>query len=214
MKKIFLAALLAVLTGMPHAWAGDQPATGEEQTESGPENGPENGIVPRYLLMDDRGHAVTDQDFPGRFQLISFGYTFCPDVCPTTLAEMALIMDKLGKKSRRLQALFVTVDPERDTPEVLRNYTAYFNSRIISLSGSPELVRRVADNFKVRYEKHWEPGAAKDKYSVDHSAGMYLLGPDGRFLTKFAYATSPDKVAERILRLMEANPAAPDGQRN
>lgn len=194
-------ALAAVLIATSHAWAEISPVNAEEQVQS--------GIIPRYLLMNDRGQAVTDQDFPGRFQLISFGYTFCPDVCPTTLAEMSLIMDKLGGKSRRMQALFVTLDPERDTPEVLRNYTAYFNSRIMGLSGSPELVRRAADNFKVRYEKHWEPGAAKDKYSVDHSAGMYLLGPDGRFLAKFAYATPPEQIAERILHLMDAQLAAP-----
>jgi protein SCO1 len=203
--KIWLA-LAAVLIAISHARAETAPANAEEQVRS--------GIIPRYLLMNDRGQAVTDQDFPGRFQLISFGYTFCPDVCPTTLAEMSLILDKLGKKSRRMQALFVTLDPERDTPEVLRNYTAYFNSRIMGLSGPPELVRRVADNFRVRYEKHWEPGAAKDKYSVDHSAGMYLLGPDGRFLVKFAYATPPEQIAQRILHLMDAPLAAPDGPEN
>ncbi|MBU0594040.1 MAG: SCO family protein [Pseudomonadota bacterium] len=198
MKRLCLAVLAAVLIGIAPAWAEAPPAGVEEQ--------PETGIVPRYLLMDHRGRAVTDQDFPGRFQLISFGYTFCPDICPTTLAEMALIMNKLGKKSERLQPLFVTVDPERDKPEVLRRYTAFFHPRIIGLSGSPELVRRVADHFKVRYEKHWEPGAAKDKYSVDHSAGMYLLGPDGSFLAKFAYATPPTEAAERIRRLMEEQP--------
>lgn len=197
-KRLCLAALVAMLIGAPIASAEVSPADSEEQ--------PETGIVPRYLLMDHRGRAVTDQDFPGRFQLISFGYTFCPDICPTTLAEMALIMSKLGKQAERLQPLFVTVDPERDTPEVLRRYTAFFHPRIIGLSGSPELVRRVADHFKVRYEKHWEPGAARDKYSVDHSAGMYLLGPDGRFLAKFAYAAPPVEVTERIRRLMEERP--------
>ena len=156
--------------------------------------------------MDTKGRAVSDQDFPGRFQLISFGYTFCPDICPTTLAEMSLIMDKLGKLGERLQPLFVTVDPERDTPEVLRRYTDFFHPRIIGLTGSPELVRRVADHFKVRYEKHLEPGAEAGKYSVDHSAGMYLLGPDGRFITKFAYATPHQEITERIRALMrEAN---------
>lgn len=202
MKRWCLAALVAVLTGLPQAWAEAPPARDEEQ--------PESGIISRYVLMDHRGRAVTDQDFPGRFQLIAFGYTFCPDICPTTLAEMSLIMGRLGKLSERLQPLFVTVDPERDTPEVLRRYTAFFHPSIIGLSGSPELVRRVADHFKVRYEKHWEPGAAKDKYSVDHSAGMYLLGPDGRFITKFAYASPPAEVAERIRLLMDARLSPPD----
>ncbi len=196
MKRLCLAALAAAMICALPAWA--------EATSSAVEEQPEAGIVTRYLLMDHRGRAVTDQDFPGSFQLIAFGYTFCPDICPTTLAEMSLIMDKLGTQAERLQPLFVTIDPERDTPEVLRRYTAYFHPRIIGLSGSPELVRRVADHFKVRYEKHLEPGAAPDKYSVDHSAGMYLLGPDGRFVAKFAYATPPTEVAERIRVLMDA----------
>lgn len=166
---------------------------------------PEEAVVEinsRYLLMDTKGRAITNEDFPGRFQLIAFGYTFCPDICPTTLAEMALVMEKLGERAKRLQPIFVTVDPERDTPEALKRYTEFFHPAIIGLTGSPHLVRRVADHFKVRYEKHLEPGASADKYSVDHSAGMYLLGPDGRFLLKFAYAVPPQEIAERIGALM------------
>lgn len=166
---------------------------------------PEEAVVEinsRYLLMDTKGRAITNEDFPGRFQLIAFGYTFCPDICPTTLAEMALVMEKLGERAKRLQPIFVTVDPERDTPEALKRYTEFFHPAIIGLTGSPQLVRRVADHFKVRYEKHLEPGASADKYSVDHSAGMYLLGPDGRFLLKFAYAVPPQEIAERIGTLM------------
>lgn len=203
MKRLCLAALAAALLCAAPAWA-EAPVADDQ---------PEVGIVSRYLLMDTRGRAVSDQDFQGLFQLIAFGYTFCPDICPTTLAEMALVMEKLGKQAERLQPLFVSVDPERDTPEVLRRYTAFFHPRIIGLTGSPELVRRVADHFKVRYEKHWEPGAEKDKYTVDHSAGMYLLGPDGRFLAKFAYATPPQEVAERIRVMMEdADRKAPAGR--
>lgn len=164
---------------------------------------PEEGIVARYLLMDARGRAISDQDFRGRFQLISFGYTFCPDICPTTLAEMSLVLEKLGKDAERIQPIFVTVDPERDTPEVLKRYTAFFDKRILGLSGSPELVRRVADHFKVRYQKHREPGAPADQYTVDHSAGIYLLGPDGRFLTKFAYAMPPAEIVQRLKAWME-----------
>ncbi len=195
MNRLYPAILAAALLCTAPAWA-ETPSPGENDQ-------PEIGIVSRYLLMNSRGQAITDQDFRGSFQLITFGYTFCPDICPTTLAEIAVIMEKLGNRAEQLQPLFVTVDPERDTAEVLRRYTAYFHPRIIGLTGSPELVRRVADHFKVRYEKHWEPGAGKDKYSVDHSAGMYLLGPDGGFLGKFAYATPPEKVADRIRALMD-----------
>jgi len=195
MKRLCLATFAVMLTCASPAWAETPPPGAEAQQEA--------EIVPRYLLMDYRGRAVTDEDFPGRYQLITFGYTFCPTICPTTLSKMSLIMEKLGKQADRLQPLFITVDPERDTPEVLHRYTASFNPRIIALTGSPELVRRAADNFKVKYEKYLEPGAAPNRYSVDHSVGMYLLGPDGRFLAKFAYGTPFGEVAERIRSLME-----------
>lgn len=201
MKRIYLAVLSLFLLCVLPGWAGQDGADDSAEVST---------IVSRYLLMDTKGRAVSNEDFPGRFQLIAFGYTFCPDICPTTLAEMALVMDKLGEKAAKLQPIFVTVDPERDTPEVLKRYTKFFHPAIIGLTGSPELVRRAADNFKVRYEKYREPGAEPDKYSVDHSAGMYLLGPDGRFLKKFAYAQPPQEIAERIAALMaEANLSRP-----
>jgi len=190
MNILWLAALGVGLTCVNPAWA--EAPVPEEALQS------EAEIVPRYLLMDFRGRALSNEDFSGSFQLITFGYIFCPDVCPTTLSKMSLIMKKLGKQSARLQPLFITVDPERDTPEVLHRYTENFNPRIIGLTGSPELVRRAADNFKVTYKKHVDPGAAPGKYSVDHTVGMYLLGSDGRFLAKFAYGAPADEVSERI----------------
>ena len=168
-----------------------------------PEKGETRVIVTRYLLMDSHGRTVTDKDFVGNFQLITFGYTYCPDICPTTLGEMSLIMKRLGDLSDKLQPIFITIDPERDTAAVLTRYTAFFHPRVIGLTGSPELVRRVADNFKVRYEKHYEPGGDPLRYSVDHTAGMYLLGPDGTFVTKFAFATPVSEITERLRTIME-----------
>jgi protein SCO1 len=201
MRRFCLFTLAFILTCVSPAWAEISKA--EQEVQQG------TGIVPRYLLMDYQGRAVTDEDFPGSYQLISFGYTSCPDVCPTTLSKMSLIMDKLGKQADRLLPLFITLDPERDTPEVLHHYTAFFNPRIIGLSGSPELVRRAADNFRVRYEKHLEMGAAPNKYSVDHSVWMYLLGPDGNFLAKFSYGMPYGEVTERIRVLMEEHRQEP-----
>lgn len=189
------ALLLMSLTATVEA---ELPAEGEVEVEQ-----TERGLVSRYMLMDTKGRTVTDRDFPGSFQLISFGYTFCPDICPTTLAEMSLIMKRLGELSERLQPIFITVDPERDTPERLNQYTAFFHPQLIGLTGSPELVRRVADNFKVRYEKHYEPGGNSESYSVDHSAGMYLLGQDGRFEVKFAFGTPVSQITERIRTIIE-----------
>jgi protein SCO1/2 len=165
------------------------------------------GINPRYLLQDPHGRSVTNEDFRGRFQLIAFGYTYCPDVCPTTLVEMAAILKQLGDQAERLQPIFITVDPERDTRKVLQTYTEFFDPRILGLTGSPALVRRAADNFKIRYAKVREPGS--DNYAVDHSAGMFLLGPDGSFIKKFAFATPVDQIAAQIQETLAAAPVAP-----
>ncbi len=168
------------------------------QTTSLPTAEESVGINPRYLLQDPNGRSVTSEDFRGRFQLIAFGYTYCPDICPTTLVEMAAILKQLGDQAGRLQAIFVTIDPERDSGQVLKTYTRFFDPRIIGLTGSPALIRRAADNFKIRYAKVHEPGGDPAHYAVDHSAGMILLGPDGSFITKFAFATPVDELSARI----------------
>lgn len=179
--------------------AGQVPA-GHNAGESVP-----NAVVPRYLLQDPNGRAVTNEDFLGRFQLIAFGYTSCPDVCPTTLLEMKEVLKHLGEKAARLQPIFITVDPERDTAQVLREYTSAFDPRILGLRGSEALTRRAAAEFRVRYEKVRDPAAPPGSYTVDHSAGMILLGPDGRAVVRFAYATPARQVAERIEALMLEN---------
>lgn len=159
---------------------------------------PAPDLNPRYLLQATNGRAISDGDFPRHFQLIAFGYTYCPDVCPTTLLEMAEIMRLLGEDARHLQPIFVSVDPERDTLAHLRDYVRFFDTRIVGATGSPELVRRAAENFKVRYEKISTPGADPLNYSMDHSAGMYLLAPGGRFLDKFPYGMAVGEIAARI----------------
>ncbi len=155
-------------------------------------------ISTRYLLMDPQGRAVTNEDFRGRYQLITFGFVSCSDVCPTTLLEFKHILHALGDKAQHLQAIFVTVDPERDTGEILHAYTDAFDSRILGLTGSPELVRRAAENFRVEFEKVGEPGARPDIYTMNHTAGMFLLDTRGRFVARFAYTLPASEIAERI----------------
>ncbi len=164
--------------------------------------GENSGINPRYLLQDPNGRAVSSEDFRGRFQLISFGYTYCPDVCPTTLVEMAEILKQLGEQADRFQAIFISVDPERDSGQVLKTYTEFFDPRILGLTGSPALVRRAADNFKIRYAKVRQPGADPGRYAVDHSAGMILLGPQGEFIKKFAFSTPVPEVTKQLGELL------------
>jgi protein SCO1 len=172
---------------------------------------PEVGINPRYLLQATNGRAVMDGDFKDRFQLIAFGYTFCPDICPTTLLEMAAVLKQLGDAASKVQALFISVDPERDTLAQLHTYTSFFDPRILGATGAPELVRRAADNFKVRYEKVIDPKVDPAHYAVDHSAGMFLLSPGGQFLTKFAYGKPVDEIVAR-LREEIARRVPADGQ--
>ncbi len=197
MRQVGLALLAALVLAAPAAAQSAHQLQAEENV----------GINPRYLLQDPRGRSVTNEDFRGRFQLIAFGYTYCPDVCPTTLVEMAAILKQLGDQAERVQPIFITVDPERDTGKVLQTYTEFFDPRILGLTGSPALVRRTADNFKIRYAKVREPGNAN--YAVDHSAGMILLGPDGQFIKKFAFATPVDQITAQLQETLAAYPATP-----
>ena len=170
---------------------------------------PDVGINPRYLLQATNGRTLMDGDFPRHFQLITFGYTFCPDICPTTLQEMSEVLKQLGDEAGRIQPLFISVDPERDTLEQLGSYVAFFDKRILGVTGSPALVKRAAENFKVRYEKVSEPGADPHNYAVDHSAGMYLLAPGGQFITRFAYAAPVADVVARIKEELRLRPPPP-----
>lgn len=152
----------------------------------------------RYLLMTQKGKAVNDQDYLGQFQLITFGYTYCPDVCPTTLATMVNVLKSLGDRASRVQPIFITVDPARDTPARLAEYTAFFDSRIIALTGPQAFVDKAIEHFRVTVRKVSEPGAPADQYSMDHSAGMYLVGPAGEFITRFGYSMPPETISQRL----------------
>ena len=117
---------------------------------------------------------------------------------------MAEVLKQLGDRAARVQAIFISVDPERDTGKVLKTYTEFFDPRILGLTSSPALVRRAADNFKIRYAKVREPGGDPSRYAVDHSAGMILLGPDGEFIKKFAFSMSTTEIASQIGNLLDS----------
>jgi protein SCO1/2 len=191
-------------------------ATATAQTDAAPTHSEESAdavdLLPRYLLQDVNGRVVTEESFRGRYQLISFGFISCPDVCPTTLLGYRNIIEALGDRAAHLQPLFITVDPERDHASVLREYTAAFHPSILGLRGSPELLQRAAQSFRVRYEKVREPGAADDVYTMDHSTGMYLLDGEGRFVTKFSMTANPQDVAMRIRNMMATDRSPPPGR--
>ena len=131
-----------------------------------------------FALTAGDGRAVTDQSFRGRYVLLYFGYTSCQDVCPVTLSALAGALDTLGPQAARVQPLFVTVDPERDTPDVVRRYVEAFTPRLVGLTGTPGQIRQMEQSYRVTSTIH--PGMPG--YTVDHSSVLYLLGPDGRYL--------------------------------
>ncbi len=166
---------------------------------------PSHRIQTRYLLEDHTGASVTNLDFPDQYQLIYFGYTYCPDICPTSLATVTGALNLLGNKAEHIQPLFISVDPARDTPEVLRNYTRYFHPRLLGLSGSEEMVARVAKGFRVQYEKVVSD-SDPERYFMDHTSSTFLLGPDGAFVAKFAHGIPAEELARRLETILSEVP--------
>ena len=159
------------------------------------------GIGGPFTLQDGNGKPVTDRDFRGKYMLVYFGYTFCPDVCPTTLSAMADAMDKLGTAANRVQPLFITVDPKRDTPSVVKQYAAAFGPRVQGLTGSAEEIARVTKEYRVYYAEH-RTGPGPNDYSMDHSSVLYLMSPNGAFLAPVRADQSADKMAASLQKLM------------
>jgi protein SCO1/2 len=159
------------------------------------------GIGGPFTLEDGNGKPVTDRDFRGKYMLVYFGYTFCPDVCPTTLSAVADAMDKLGPNAARIRPLFITVDPRRDTPPVVKKYAAAFGPEITGLTGTPEEIARVAKEYRVYYAEH-RTGPGPNDYSMDHSSVLYLMDPNGAFLAPVRADQTGDEIAANLKRLM------------
>jgi protein SCO1/2 len=147
-----------------------------------------------FALEDGAGKTVSDQTLRGRPFLVYFGYTHCPDVCPTELAKISDILGKMGDKP--VPALFITVDPERDTPKVMQDYVSSFNPAIIGLSGSPEAVAATEKTFRV-FARKGQPQPDGD-YSMDHSSVVYLMDKNGAFVEAFNVERSPDEAAKQL----------------
>ncbi|MEW5892198.1 MAG: SCO family protein [Pseudomonadota bacterium] len=155
----------------------------------------------QFSLTDHQGQPRRLEDFRGKAVAIFFGYTHCPDVCPTTLSDLKAAMQLLGPElAARVQVLFVTVDPERDTPEVLRQYVPYFHPSFLGLYGTPEQIAATAREFKVHYAKHTEAGAGD--YLVDHTAATYVFDPEGRIRLFWPYGHPAADMAHDLRQLL------------
>ena len=149
-----------------------------------------------FELTDQAGRRRTDTDFHGKLVVLYFGYTYCPDVCPTELQSISLALDKLGAAADPVQPLFITVDPGRDTPARLADFVSSFHPRLIGLTGSPAEVRKTAIAYRTFFAKSGATTA--DHYSVDHTGFVYLIGKDGRYLGFLPPGLAPDAIADAI----------------
>jgi len=152
-----------------------------------------------FRLVDQNGKTVTDADLKGKWSLVYFGYTHCPDACPTALNDIAVALDELGPKRAEVRPVFITVDPERDTPAVLKSYVTAFDAPILALTGTPQEIAQAAKGYRVYYAKHPEEGG---DYSMDHSSVIYVMDPQGRFTASFTHENSPEEIAERLKKLL------------
>src|SRR5690242_3868322 len=148
-----------------------------------------------FQLVDQNGNTVTDADLKGKWSLVYFGYTHCPDACPTALNDISIALSELGPKRDAVRPVFITVDPERDTPETLKAYVTSFDAPILALTGSAEQVARAAKGYRVYYAKHPEAGG---DYSMDHSSVIYVMDPQGRFTASFTHESAPEQISERL----------------
>ena len=151
-----------------------------------------------FELIDHTGKPRTTSDFRGKLMLVYFGFTFCPDICPTDLQAIGQTLDKLGAEADSVQPLFITVDPERDTAQHLAEYVPMFHPRLIGLTGSAEAIRKAADAYKVYYAKVDPPKEDSGHYTVDHTAFIYLMDRDGNYLGFFPSGTTADRMVEII----------------
>ncbi len=155
-----------------------------------------------FTLTAHDGRQVTDSDFRGRHMLVFFGYTYCPDICPASLSEISTALDELEGLADKVHPVFVTVDPERDTSDRLKDYVDHFNPRITGLTGTAEQIKQVAKAYRVYYAKVPAEDGDPDGYLMDHSSVIYLMDPEGRFKSHFSHQTDGETMAAKLKTLL------------
>ncbi len=179
-KLLWIATAFAMVAFAALTWTGGLRGSGASVMGE--------AFRPEFRLEDATGRPVTSEDLQRQHQLDIFGFTNCPDVCPTTLSEVAQVMDDLGDQAEQVQPLFISVDPERDAGADLAEYTSAFHPSILGLAGSPEATQAAADSFKVFFARE-DDAAAPDGYSMAHASALYLVGPEGDWLRQYDYGT-------------------------
>jgi cytochrome oxidase Cu insertion factor (SCO1/SenC/PrrC family) len=154
-----------------------------------------------FTMVNHKGETVTEKNFLGRPMLLFFGFTYCPDICPTELQVMTTALANMGEAGKDIQPILVTIDPARDTPEALASYVTNFSDKLVGLTGTPEQVKHMAQIYRVHYEKR-ENKADPSAYLMDHSAFIFLMGTDGKFIKHFSYTTDATLLADGIKKAL------------
>ena len=199
MKRVVLiAAVFVAIAAVGVAWRLSALSSASEAATRSASQADFGGP---FALTDQNGTRRTDADFRGKYMLVFFGYTYCPDVCPTTLAVESEALGKLGAGASRVVPIFITVDPKRDTPQKLKPYLASFGPSFVGLTGTDAEIAKVASAYRVYYQAHIDGRAANpESYSVDHTGNVYLMGPDGKFVAYYSPGILPDELAADLVK--------------
>ncbi len=199
---VLLMVLVSVMSyALTPANKGTPKAT--TQTTAGVSTAGIEGLGGSWNLTDHNGKGVSDKDYSGKFRLMFFGFTYCPDVCPTELKRLSMVLEGLGADAAAITPLFVTIDPERDSPKVLKDYLARYDERFIGLTGSVKQIEHMEDIYKVYSAKAQDP--EHTEYTMNHSALVYLIAPDDKVLHLFHSSDTPDQIISIIRGAMTSN---------
>ena len=198
-----LRLLLAVLAGFLIGAIGGAAVLGTMGAPAPPVETTGKALIGgHFALIDQTGKPITDRDFRGRYLLVFFGFTHCPDICPTELQVMAAALEALSPQERKeIVPVFITLDPERDTPEVMATYVKNFGQDFVGLTGSAESISAVAKAYRIAYSKFQQDKTSGD-YTIDHSSLVYLMDKNGDYITHFAYGITAAKITEMLRRYL------------
>lgn len=193
-----LVTAMMLLMAAPASGGTDHAAGDQQPVTPSPIGG-------TFVLQDQFGRVIYDQDLRGKFMLVYFGYTFCPDVCPTSLQTLSTVLDELGPQADRVWPLFITLDPRRDTAKVLRDYVQAFNPRILGLTGPEPYVDSVVAKYHIKVEKVPTPGVSGG-YTLDHTSSLILMDPFGAYVTRYPHGMPPEDIVADLKERLKDTP--------
>ncbi len=215
---VIAATLLGVGLGASTAEAHDKKkhSTESAETTAAKEEAGRTAITGGFELLDHAGKVVRSEDFRGSYMLVYLGYTFCPDICPTDLQAMTEALELMGDKADRIQPIFITIDPARDTPEVVGEYISNFHPRLIGLTGNADQVGKATTAYGAKFYKVFaapmqdeddgeegDDASTDEDYLLNHSAATYLMGPDGEYIGHFSQGSEAQGMAEQLSQIIE-----------